>query len=92
MSAKRTAHKIIDACRYGEAELTLTLAGKLAALLHGISPSFMADYFGLINYILPDPGSNQRQSGQQSKSEKTPAWVENLNQKAAHENNEQDTA
>lgn len=92
MSAKRTARKIIDACRYGEAELTLTLTGKLAALLHGISPSFMADYFGLINYILPDPGSNQRQSGQQSKSEKTPAWVENLNQKAAHENNEQDTA
>jgi len=92
MSAKRTARKVIDACRYGEAELTLTLTGKLAALLHGISPSFIADYFGLINYILPEPGSNQRQSGRQSKSEKTPAWVESLNQKAAHENNEQDTA
>ncbi|PIQ21633.1 MAG: ketoacyl reductase [Cytophagales bacterium CG18_big_fil_WC_8_21_14_2_50_42_9] len=89
MSAQRTARKIIEACRYGEAELTLTLSGKLAALLHGISPSFIADYFGLINYILPEPGSNQRRSGRQSKSDKTPGWVESLNQKAAKENNEQ---
>jgi len=88
MSAQRTARKVIEACRHGEAELTLTLTGKLAALVHGISPSFMSDYFGLINEILPEPGSNQRQSGKQSKSEKTPDWVEGLNQKAADENNE----
>ena len=88
MSAKKSARKIIEACRLGEAELTLTLYGKLATLVHGISPGFMTDYFGLINDILPGPGSSQRASGAESKSDKMPEWAQAIDEKAAEENNE----
>jgi short-subunit dehydrogenase len=89
MSAKNTARKIIDACRHGEAEVTLTLTGKLAAAVHGLAPGFITDYFALIDHFLPAPGPDQsRKSGAQSQSDKTPDWVESLNEKNAGENNE----
>jgi hypothetical protein len=48
----------------------------------------VSDYFGLINYMLPEPGSNERASGKESKSDETPAWSEAINEKNARENNE----
>lgn len=88
MSAQKTAKKIINACRHGDSELTLTLTGKIAALVHGISPGFLTDYFALIDQFLPDPGSNHRKTGSESESDKTPGWVKEVNDKVGAENNE----
>ncbi|MDB5261732.1 MAG: ketoacyl reductase [Adhaeribacter sp.] len=88
ISAEKSARKIIEACRQGDAELTLSVYGKLAALVHGISPGFITEYFGLMNNILPDPGSNERQTGEESKSELVPGWAQKIQDKNARKNNE----
>lgn len=88
MSAQKTAKKILNACRHGDSELTLTLTGKIAALVHGISPGFITDYFALIDQFLPGPGSNHRMTGSDSESDKTPGWVKAVNDKVGVENNE----
>jgi NAD(P)-dependent dehydrogenase (short-subunit alcohol dehydrogenase family) len=88
MSAEKAAEKIIEACRQGDAELTLSVYGKLATLVHGVSPGFMTEYFGLINNILPGPGSNQRKTGEESKSELVPGWAQEIQDENARKNNE----
>lgn len=89
MSAEKSAKKIVAACRRGAAELTLGVYGKLATLVHGISPGFMTEYFGLLDKILPDPGStNERATGEESKSDRTPAWAQAIHDRAAERNNE----
>jgi NAD(P)-dependent dehydrogenase (short-subunit alcohol dehydrogenase family) len=88
MDVEVAARKIINACRYGVPERTLTMAGKMAVMLHGIAPSLMADYFDLINRFLPGPGSNVRQEGKESDSSLTPEWARKVNAAAARANNE----
>lgn len=88
MDAEVAARKIINACRYGEAELTLTLAGKLAVLVHGLAPALISDYFGLINRLLPEAGSDLRATGKQSDSVLTPDWARRINEQVARANNE----
>lgn len=88
MSAEKAAKKIVRACRQGEAELTLGVYGKLAALVHGISPSFMTGYFALLDKILPDPGSSERATGEESKSDIVPGWAQAIHDNAAARNNE----
>ena len=38
ISAERAAHQILDACRYGDAELVITLQAKLAVLARTLAP------------------------------------------------------
>ena len=35
--SERAARRILNACRYGEAEVILSLPAKLAVMLHGIA-------------------------------------------------------
>lgn len=89
MSAEKSAKKIVGACRRGDAELTLGVYGKLAKLVHGISPGFMTEYFALMDKILPEPGSsNERATGEESKSDKVPDWAQAIHDNAAERNNE----
>jgi NAD(P)-dependent dehydrogenase (short-subunit alcohol dehydrogenase family) len=88
MSADVAARKIINACRYGIPERTLTVAGKLAVVLHGIAPSLMADYFDLVSRFLPEPGSDVRSTGRKSDSILTPEWARKINEEVAKKNNE----
>ncbi len=91
MNAEATARKIINACRWGQAELVTTLPGKFATAFHGMFPGATADIFGWINQTLPDPGgigSTDRKMGHESESEAAPSILTKLNDQAAERNNE----
>jgi NAD(P)-dependent dehydrogenase (short-subunit alcohol dehydrogenase family) len=88
MDVEVAARKIINACRYGVPERTLTVAAKVAVMLHGIAPSLMADYFDLINSFLPKPGSDVPREGKDSDSSLVPEWARKVNEEAAQANNE----
>jgi NAD(P)-dependent dehydrogenase (short-subunit alcohol dehydrogenase family) len=90
MDAERAARKIINACRYGEAEVVLSLPGKLAALAHGIAPGLVSDINGLVNRFLPGPGGigTQAALGWESESNLAPSRLTELTERAARANNE----
>lgn len=90
MDAERAARKIINACRYGDAEVVLSLPGKLAALVHGVAPGLVSDINGLVNRFLPAPGGIGTQSalGSESESSSAPSPLTELTERAARQNNE----
>lgn len=90
MDAERAARKILDACRHGDAEVVLSLPGKLAALVHGIAPGLVADMSGWVNRFLPGPGGigTQTALGWESESKIAPSWMTTLTERAARANNE----
>ncbi|WP_051359781.1 SDR family NAD(P)-dependent oxidoreductase [Adhaeribacter aquaticus] len=89
MSAEKAAESIINACRHGDAEVTLGVLGKLATAIHGLAPGFVGDYFALIDHLLPKAGeTNESKLGSESQSDKTPGWIEARNEKVGEENNE----
>ncbi|HWG45217.1 MAG TPA: SDR family oxidoreductase [Gemmataceae bacterium] len=90
MSAERAARKILDACRHGDAEVVLSLPGKLAAWVHGIAPGLVSDVSGWVNRFLPGPGGIGSQSafGWESESTLAPSWLTALTERAARDNNE----
>jgi short-subunit dehydrogenase len=90
MSAERAARKILNACRHGEAEVVLSLPGKLAALAHGIAPGLVSDINGWVNRLLPGPGGigTQAARGSESESSAAPSVLTTLTERAARENNE----
>ena len=92
MSAERAARKIVNACRYGEAEVVLSLPGKLAALAHGVAPGLVADIAGWANRLLPEAGGIGTDSafGWESESSAAPSWLTTLTERAARANNEMD--
>ncbi|WP_345265149.1 SDR family NAD(P)-dependent oxidoreductase [Nibrella viscosa] len=90
LSAEQSARKIIDACRYGQAELILTLPAKLASVFHGIFPGLTTDISFLVNALLPAPGGigSQRTTGSASETELTQSFLTKLTDDAAEANNE----
>lgn len=89
-SADAAARKIIDACRYGDAEVVLSLPAKLAVTFHGLFPGLTTDLLGLINRFLPGPGGigTQAAKGSESQSRWSPSLLTTLTERAAGQNNE----
>ena len=92
MSAESAARQILNACRYGDAELILSLPAKLAVRLHGLFPGVMTEFLGLANRVLPAavPGATQNVRGRDSISALSPPWATKLSDLAAIHNNEVD--
>ena len=90
MGAERAARQIVNACRYGKAEVVLSLPGKIAALAHGIAPGLVSDINGWVNRLLPGPGGigTQTAYGWESESKVAPSWLTELTERAARANNE----
>jgi NAD(P)-dependent dehydrogenase (short-subunit alcohol dehydrogenase family) len=90
MNANRAARQIINACRYGRAELTLSLPAKLAVLIDAVAPELVADVSALVAQVLPPPGGVGRASieGCRSTSAWSPSVLTTLNERAAEENNQ----
>jgi NAD(P)-dependent dehydrogenase (short-subunit alcohol dehydrogenase family) len=90
MSAYRAAAQIVRACRYGDAEVVLSLPAKLAVRFHGLFPGLTADFLGLANRLLPGPGGigTGRAAGRDSESAAAPSVLTKLSDKAARQNNE----
>ena len=90
-SAERAARDIIEACRYGDPELTITAAAKLGARANSLLPSTIARVMVLANKVLPSPTGaegNRAKKGKASESEATHSFATVLTRKAAVINNE----
>jgi NAD(P)-dependent dehydrogenase (short-subunit alcohol dehydrogenase family) len=91
ISAERAAAKIIEACRYGDPELTITPQAKLAVALHGIAPGLVTRMMTLANWLLPapvGPEGNRIKEGRESETKLTRSPLTALTRSAAWRNNE----
>ena len=91
ISADRAAAKIIEACRYGDPELTITPQAKLAAALHGIAPGLTARMMTIVNWLLPlpvGPEGDEKRKGVQAETPLTRSPLTALTRAAAERNNE----
>lgn len=93
IDAGRAARKIINACRYGDAELIITVQARLAVLARYAAPELFADFMEIVNNLLPAPAAgdgDEARPGHDSETE----WAAPDSRltaptyKAAEENNE----
>lgn len=92
IDGRRAALQLIDACRYGEAELVITWPAKLAVIANALIPEVVAFGMNVVNQVIlprPEPGTgNERHSGWQSLSKWAPSKLTKLSEQAAAQNNE----
>jgi NAD(P)-dependent dehydrogenase (short-subunit alcohol dehydrogenase family) len=91
IGAERAAAHIIDACRYGDPELTLTMPARAAVLLNAMSPAIVARLSEVVVRLLPGPGGaegNVSRRGRESESRWAPSMATALSDRAAAVNNE----
>lgn len=90
-SSERAASQIIDACRYGKAEIIITPQARLLHLLNSLFHGFMAESFSLINRVLPGPRDakgDRMKRGWESRSLFAPSLLTRLADRAAGRNKE----
>jgi len=91
IASERAAREIVEACRYGQAEITITPQARLLRLVNGVFPSLISEAFGFVNRILPRPREytgNRLQEGWQSRSALAPSLLTRPADRAAARNNE----
>jgi len=65
-SADSAAAEILKGCRYGDAQVIISLPAQALSKLYGLFPGFVTDLFGIANTVLPGPGdgsARRRRSG-----------------------------
>ena len=90
-SAEKAAREILEACRYGDAELTITLPAKLAVRLSRLVPNLTAAATTLAERLLPEaagPEGDARRSGWESFSDLAPSKLTRPADRAIARNNE----
>lgn len=91
ISAERAARKIIEACRYGDPELTITLPAKVAVRANQVAPALVGRAMMLANKALPGPAGaegDHHRRGRDSRTPVTSGIATALTEKAAMANNE----
>jgi short-subunit dehydrogenase len=91
VSAERAARQIIEACRYGDPELTISLPARLAVIANYIAPDTVARLMMFTARVLPGPDGrrgDRRKKGRQIESRWAPSVATVLSNRAAVENNE----
>jgi NAD(P)-dependent dehydrogenase (short-subunit alcohol dehydrogenase family) len=91
ISAERAARQILDACRHGDPELTITTQARAAALLNELAPALMAHAMAVTARLLPGPTGpegDRRRRGRESESKWAPSFATTLSDRAAVLNNE----
>lgn len=90
-SAESAARQIVEACRYGDPELTITLPARLAMLANSAVPAWVARAMVLANGLLPGvggPEGDRPKFGSQPASALAPSVLTGLTDQAAVRNNE----
>lgn len=90
-AAERAARQIVDACRHGDPELTISLPARAAMVANTVAPALLARAMRLVNRLLPGPGGAAgaiRKVGRQAASDLAPPSVTVLTDRAAVVNNE----
>ena len=91
IDARRAARQILDACRHGDPELTITWQARLAVIANALFPGLMARALILTNRLLPAPApgrGEERRTGWDSRSGWAPSLLTRLSDRATAENNE----
>lgn len=90
VGAEHAARQIINACRHGDAELTITLPAKLIRILHGLAPGLILTLTQLADRLLPATDGQNRVAvkGYESYSDVSPSLWTKLGDEAARKNNE----
>jgi NAD(P)-dependent dehydrogenase (short-subunit alcohol dehydrogenase family) len=90
--AEEAARQILEACRYGDPELTITVAAKLGVLANHVAPRTVARMMFLANRMLPDPtpdpNGTRAKRGRDSETPATRSFATALTRKDAAANNE----
>lgn len=90
-SAERAAREIVEACRYGDPALTITLPARTAVLLNELAPNAVAAFMALAARLLPapvGPEGNEPRRGRESESAWAASAATTLTDRAAAINNE----
>jgi short-subunit dehydrogenase len=90
MKAERAARQIIDACRYGRAEIILSVPANLAVYVNALAPELTADVLAVAAKALPSAGGigTRAVEGRESTSEWSPSVLTTLTEQAAEQNNQ----
>ena len=91
IGATRAARQIVNACRYGRAEVVLSLPAKAATTLYALFPGMGSQVAGWVNqFALPASGGigELRARGHESESPVTRSWLTGLSRAAEAANNE----
>jgi NAD(P)-dependent dehydrogenase (short-subunit alcohol dehydrogenase family) len=91
IAAERAARKIIEACRHGDCELTITPQAKVAVVVNAFAPATVSRALATVARMLPGPNGTQGNAikkGRESESSWTPSLVTKLTDRAAVANNE----
>jgi NAD(P)-dependent dehydrogenase (short-subunit alcohol dehydrogenase family) len=92
ISAERAARQIIEACRYGDPELTISLLAKVAVRVNQLAPATVGRIMALANRLLPEPTGDatgdRKHRGRDSQTAVTDSVATILTHRAALANNE----
>jgi NAD(P)-dependent dehydrogenase (short-subunit alcohol dehydrogenase family) len=91
VSAERAAEQIVDACRYGDPELTIGSPAKAAVIAAALAPGAVARMVAASVGLLPGPtgvSGDMIKPGRGTRSEWAPSVLTTLSDRAAEENNE----
>jgi short-subunit dehydrogenase len=90
MNAERAAHRIIEACRYGDAEPGIGFQARTLIIMNALFPELIADLLAGANRLLPGRAreGDAAQTGWESQSRWAPSLLTRLTDRAAAKNNE----
>ena len=92
IKAERAAAQILDACRRGRPQLTITIAARAATIGNALFPSLTGHAMNIVNRLLPnatDSLGDAARSGSESRSpDVPPKWLTRLADGAISRNNE----
>ena len=90
-NARRAAREIVEACRRGQPELTITLQARMAVIAQALFPNLFARGLAQVNRLLPQSTASkearERHMGWESRSEDMPEFVTALADEATEELN-----
>jgi short-subunit dehydrogenase len=91
VSSERAARQMIEACRYGVAQLVISPQARLARLLNGLVPTFVGEALSLAGRVLPAPAASdgdRLRRGWQSRSALAPPLLTRPADRATGRNHE----
>jgi NAD(P)-dependent dehydrogenase (short-subunit alcohol dehydrogenase family) len=91
ISAERAARQVLEACRYGDAELTIGSPAKAAVMLSALAPAALARILQAVAAVLPSPtgpSGDALKKGREAQSRWAPSVITTLGDRAAAANNE----
>jgi len=92
IDAGQAAKEIVEAFKYGDSRLIISIQAKALHLAHAIWPTAVIETFGLVNCFLPGNGGigTLKAKGKDSESAVSPSVLTKLSDDAAVRNNEMD--